>query len=82
MHVIANKHFSVQFSSVTQPTLCDPMDCITPGFYVHHQFPEPTQSHVHLVGDAIQTTHPLWSPSPPLFNLSQHQGHLPVNIQT
>jgi len=65
-----------QFSSVTQscPTLCDPTDCSTPGLPVHHQLPEPTQTHVHWVGDAIQPSHPLLSPSPPTFNLSQHQG--------
>ena len=63
---------SVQFSSVAQsrPTLCDPMDCSTPGFLVHHQLLEPTQTHVHWAGDA----HPLLSPSPPTFNLSQDQG--------
>ena len=55
-------------------TLCDPMDCSTPGFPVHHQLLEPTQTHVHQVGDAIQPFHPLSSPSPPAFNLSQHQG--------
>ena len=67
---------SVQFSSVTQscPVLCDPMDCNTPGFLVHHQLPELAQTHVHHVGDAIQPSHPLSSPSPPAFNLSQHQG--------
>ena len=54
-------------------TLCDPMDCSTPGFPVHHPPPEPTQTHVHRVGDAIQPSHPLSSPSPPAFNLSQHQ---------
>ena len=55
------------FSSVTQscPTLCDPMDCSTPGLPVHHQLPEFTQTHVHGVGDAIQPSHPLSSPSPP-----------------
>ena len=60
------------FSSVTQscPTLCDPMDCSTPGFSVHQL----AQTHVHWVGDAIQPYHPLSSPSPPAFNLSQHQG--------
>ena len=54
----------VQFSSVTQscPTLCDPMDCSTPGFPVHHQLPEFTQTHVHWVGDAIQPSHLLSSP--------------------
>ena len=66
----------IQFSSVAQscPTLCDPMDCSTPGLPVHHQLLESTQTHVHWVGDAIQPSHPLSSPSPPAFNLSQHQG--------
>ena len=49
------------------------MDCSTPGFPVHHQFPEPTQTHVHRVGDALQPSHPLSSFSPLAFNLSQHQ---------
>ena len=63
-----------QYSSVTQsyPTLCDPMN---PGFPVHHQLPEITQTHVHRVGDAIQPSHPLWSPSPPAPNPSQHQAY-------
>ena len=67
---------SVQFGLVTQscPTLCDPMDCSMPGFPVHHQLPEPAQTHVYWVGDAIQPSYPLSSPSPPTFNLSQHQG--------
>ena len=61
---------------VTQscPTLCDPMDCSMPGFSVHHQLQEPTQIHVHHIGDSIQPSHPLSSPSPLTFNLSQHQG--------
>ena len=65
-----------QFSSVAQscPTLCNPMDCSTPVFPVHHQVPELVQTHVPRVGDAIQPSHPLSSPSPPAFNLSQHQG--------
>ena len=65
-----------QFSSVTQsyPTLCNPMDCSTPGFPGHHQLSELAQIHVHRIGDAIQPSHPLLSPSPPTFNLSQHQG--------
>ena len=50
--------------------LCDPVDCSTPGFPVHHQLPELAQTHVHQVGDAIQPSHPLSSPSPPAFNLS------------
>ena len=64
-----------QFSSVTQscPTLCNPMDCSTSGFPVHHQLPELTQTHVHRVGDIIQPSCPLSSLSPPAFNLSQHQ---------
>ena len=65
-----------QFSSVTQSclTLCDPMDCSMPGFPVHQQLPELSQTHVHRVGDDIQPSHPLSSPSPPAFNLSQHQA--------
>ena len=65
-----------QFSSVTQscPTLCDPMNYSTPGLPVHHQLLEFTQTHVHQVGDAIQPSLPLSSPSPLAFNLSQHQG--------
>ena len=55
-------------------TLCDPMDCSIPGLLVHHQFPEFTQTHVHWVSDAIQPSHPLLSPSPLAFNLSQHPG--------
>ena len=56
------------------PTLCNLMNCSTPGLPVHHQLLELTQTHVHAVGDAIQPSHPLSSPSPPAFNLSQHQG--------
>ena len=65
-----------QFSSVTQscPTLCHPMNCSTPGLPAHHQLPEFTQTHIHRVRDAIQPSHPLSSPSPPTFSLSQHQG--------
>ena len=65
-----------QFSSVAQscPTLCDPMNRGMPGFPVRHQLLESTQTHVHCVGDAIQPSHPLLSPSPPALNLSQHQG--------
>ena len=66
----------IQFSSVAQLclTLCDPMDCSTPGLPVHHQLPEFTEIHVHCVSDAIQPSHPLSSPSLPSFTLSQHQG--------
>ena len=65
-----------QFSSVSQlcPTLCNPMNCSTQGLPVHHQLPEFTQTHVHWVGDAIQPSHPLSSPSPPAPNPSQHQS--------
>ena len=55
-------------------TLCDPMDCSTPGFPVLHCLPEFTQSHIHWVADAIQRSHLLSLPSPPAFNLSQHQA--------
>ena len=67
---------SVQFSSVAQSclTLCNPMNCSTPGLPVHHQLPEFTQTHFHRVGDAIQPSHPLSSPSPPAPNPSQHQN--------
>ena len=64
------------FSLVTQLclTLCDPMDCSTPGFPVHHQLLELAQTHIHRVRDAIQPSYPLSSPSPSTFNLSQHHG--------
>ena len=64
---------SVQFSCSVM-SLCDPMDCSTPGFSVHHQLPELTQTHGHWVGYAIQLSHPLSSPSFPAFHRSQHQG--------
>ena len=60
---------SVQFSHSVTCYSCDPMDCSTPGFPVHHQLPEFTQTHVHQVGDAIQPSHPLSFSSPPAFNL-------------
>ena len=65
---------SYPFSSVAQLclTLYNPVGCSTPGLPVHHQLPEFTQTHVHWLGDAIQPSHPLSSPSPPTFNLSQH----------
>ena len=67
---------NVQFSSVAQscPTLCDLMDCSMPGLPVHQQLPESTQTHLNRVGDAIQSSYPLSSPSPPALNLSQYQG--------
>ena len=65
-----------QFSSVAQLclTFCDPMNRSTPGFPVHHQLQESTQTYAHSVGDAIPPSHPLSSPFPPALNLSQHQG--------
>ena len=71
-------HLLIRFSSVSQLclTVCDPMDCSMPGFPVHHQLPELAQTHVHRVSDAIPPSLLLLSPSPPAFNLSQHQGLL------
>ena len=68
--------FNVQIRSLAQscPTLCDPMNCSTPGLPVHHQFPEFTETHVHRASDAIQPSHPLSSPSPLAPNPSQHQS--------
>ena len=81
MHQFNNLTFylqfsSVQFSSVGQscPTLCDPMNRSTPSLPVHHQLPEFTQTHVHRVGDAIQLSHPLSSPSPTVPSPFQNQG--------
>ena len=67
---------SLSVSSVAQsyPALCNPKDCCMPAFLVHHQLPELAQTHVHRVGDAIQSSHPLLSPSPSAFSLSQLQG--------
>ena len=74
--IIIIKEYSVVFSSVTQSclTLCDPMDCSTPGFPLLHCLLELAQTRVHRVGDAIQPSHPLLSTSSPAINLSQHQG--------
>ena len=68
--------YAIHLSSVAQSclTLCNPMDCSTPDLPVHHQLPEFTQTRVYWVSDAIQPSHPLSSPSPPTFDLSQHQG--------
>ena len=76
MRIIQLLYNRIQFSSVTQSclTLCDSMDCSMPGLPVHHQLLEFTQTHVHWVGDVIQPSQPLLSPSPPAFSLSQHQG--------
>ena len=68
------KDISLHFQNNSVPTFCDPMNCSMPGLPVHHQLPEFTQTHEHRVGDAIQTSHPLSSPSPPAPNPSRHQG--------
>ena len=79
-HVLeAKQYLQDQFSSVSSvaqscPTHCDPMSHSTPGLPVHHQLPEFTQTYAHQVGDAIQPSHPLSSPSPPAPNPTQHQG--------
>ena len=77
-HELSSLNISVivSVSPVAQsfPTICDLMDCSKPGFPVRHQLLELTQTHVHQVGDAIQPFHPLSSPYPPAFNLTQHQG--------
>ena len=75
-HLSTREAQLIPLSSVVQLslTVCNPMDCSTPGFPIHHQLPELTQTHVHWVSDAIQPSHFLSSPSPPTFNLSQHQG--------
>ena len=73
---VTRRRSSIQFSSVVQSclTLCDPINHNTPGLPVHHKLPEVTQTHVHRVGDAIQPSHPLSSPSPPASKSSQYQG--------
>ena len=72
---------SVQFRSFTQscPTLCDLMDCSMPDFPVHHRLPDPTQTHVHRVSDAIQPSHPLSSPSPPNLQSFPVSGSFPMS---
>ena len=81
--IFLNSISSVQFSSVAQsrPTLCNPMNCSTPGLPVHHQLPEFTQTHVHRVGDAIQPSHPLLSllllpPIPPSIRVFSNKSTL------
>ena len=78
-----SRHMLYTLTSVAQlcPTLCDPIDCSMPGFPVHHQLLELAQTHVHRVSDAIQPSHPLSSPFPPAFNLSQHQDELALRIR-
>ena len=75
-YLVRHYQGQAQLSSVTQSclTFCHPMDCSMPGLPVHHQLPELTQTHVHWVCDTIQPSHPLSSPSLPVFDLSQHQG--------
>ena len=73
-HFISLNITAIQFTYQSVQSLSHAMDCSTPGFPVHHQLPKLAQTHVHQVGDAIQPSHPLSSPSPPIFNLSQHQG--------
>ena len=76
-HLLAAVNLCVQFSSVqslSRVRFCKPMDCSTPGFPALHQLPELTQTHIYGISDAIQPSHPLPSPSPPAFNLFQHQG--------
>ena len=67
-------YFGCSVQPLSHVRLCDSMDCSTPGLPVHHQLLEFTQTHVHWVSGAIQPSHPLSSPSPPAFSLSQHQG--------
>ena len=76
--------FSVQFNSVAQSclTLCNPMDCSTPGLPVHHQFPMLAQTHVYRVGAAIQSSHPLTSPSPTAFCREQAYCILSAALST
>ena len=73
-HLMERQNRVTSSDAQSCPTLCDPMDCSTPRFPVHHQLRELTQTHVHWVGDAIQPSQPLSSPPPPAFNLSQHQS--------
>ena len=68
------QHSFTSVQSLSHVGLCDLMNCSTPGFPVHHELPEFTQTHAHRVGDAIQPSHPLLSPSPPAPKPSQHQG--------
>ena len=64
------KFYKIRSLAQSCPTLCDPMNCSTPGLPVHHQLPEFTETDVHRVSDAIQQSHPLSSPSPPAYNIS------------
>ena len=70
----SSSHMFIRSVAKSCPTLCDPMNCSTPGLPVHHQLPEFTQTHIHRVSDTIQPSHTLSSPSPPAPNPSQHQS--------
>ena len=74
LFIFLHHNLSLQFTSVAQSclTLCDTMDCSTPGLPLHHKLPERAQTHVHWVSDVIQPSHSLSSSFPPAFNLSQH----------
>ena len=74
MHLCIPIEMSASSLAQSCPTLCNSMDCSTPGLHVHHHLPEFTQTHVHRVVDTIQPSHALSTPSPPALNLSQHQG--------
>ena len=76
LHALPLHRLLVSVGSVAHlcPTLCNPMDCSTPGLPVHHQLLELAQTHVHRVSDVTQLFHALSSPSPPALSLSQHQG--------
>ena len=74
LYHLRSMNISQSVQLLSRVRLCNPMDCSTPGFPVHHQLLELAQTHVHRVGDAIQPSHPLSSPSSPALNLSQHQG--------
>ena len=80
-HPLVNQFSSIQFSHSVMSDSATPMDCSTPGFSVHHQLLELTQTHVHRVSDAIQPSHLLSSSSPPAFDLSQHQGESVLHIR-
>ena len=71
---ISSCFWFISVQLLSRVSLCDPMGCSMPGFPVHHQFPELAQTDIYQLDDAIQPSHPLSSPSPPAFNLSQHQG--------
>ena len=79
--IVSSQSVSQLVQFLSSVWLCNPMACSIPGFPVHHLLPKLAQTYVHRVGDAIQPSHPLFSPSPPVFNLSQHQGLFQALIQ-